>query len=202
MLRVAGRPILERLVLHLAGFGVRRLFFAVNHGASVIEQYFGDGHQFGTQIEYLRESEPLGTGGGLSLLTERPSHPLVVMNGDLVTQADIGALIEFHERTGPKLTVGVRPYVHTVPFGCVTLNGTQVVRHEEKPEVGFTVNAGLYVLEPDLLDRIPRHQYFPLTAMIDDCLTRGEAVSAYEIQDDWIDVGQSEQLKLAREGML
>ena len=72
MVRVAGRPILERIVLHLVGFGIRRIFLSVNYLANIIEDYFGDGSHHGCTIEYLREDRPLGTGGSLSLLPETP----------------------------------------------------------------------------------------------------------------------------------
>jgi hypothetical protein len=110
MILVAGRPILERLVLHLVGSGIRRIFISVNYLAHVIERHFGDGHGFGCQIEYLREAKPLGTGGPLSLLPARPRDPLVLLNGDLVTQADIGAMLEFHRQGRYAVTVGTRSH--------------------------------------------------------------------------------------------
>src|SRR5690349_20001118 len=94
MLKVAGRPILERIVLHLVSYGIRRVFLSVNYKAEVIEQHFGDGSKFGCQIDYLVEDKPMGTAWALSLLPEKPSHPLIVMNGDLVTQANLGAMLE------------------------------------------------------------------------------------------------------------
>src|SRR5688500_17268504 len=99
MVPVAGRPILERIVLHLVGYGVKRIYISVNYMAEVITGHFGDGSRFGCAIEYLRETTPLGTGGPLSLLKERPKDPLVVMNGDLVTQVDISRLLQFHGRS-------------------------------------------------------------------------------------------------------
>ena len=99
MLKVAGRPILERLILHLVGSGIRRVFISVNYLGHVIEDHFGDGSDFGCRIEYLREAEPLGTAGSLSLLPT-PTDPVLVMNGDLVTSADVGHLLDFHEAGG------------------------------------------------------------------------------------------------------
>ncbi len=90
---VAGRPILERVVLHLVGHGISHVYLAVNFMADVIERHFGDGTAFGCRIEYLREQKPLGTGGSLSLLPERPEAPLVVLNGDQITHVDVSAMI-------------------------------------------------------------------------------------------------------------
>ena len=198
MIRVAGRPILERIVLHLVSFGVRRIFISINYLGHIVEQHFGDGAQFGCRIQYLRETHSLGTGGSLALLPEAPEHPLIVMNGDLVTQADLGAMLEFHGHGQQQVTVAVRRYVHSVPFGCVELNGDRVVRVEEKPSMSVLVNAGIYVLNPHLVGRVPKDQEFPLTALLEHCLERGETVTAFEIEEDWIDVGQRDQLRQAR----
>src|SRR5438105_7550321 len=198
MIRVAGRPILERIVLHLVSFGIRRVFLSINYLGNVIEDHFGDGGRFGCRIEYVREERPLGTGGALAELPATPTTPLVVMNGDLITQADLGAMLEYHAAGGQRATLAVRRYVHTVPFGCVDLDGERVVRMEEKPSLSVLANAGIYVLDPHLLARIPRGQEFPLPGLLEQCLARGETVAAFEIEDDWIDVGQRDQLKQAR----
>src|SRR5438128_10374495 len=116
MITVAGRPILERLVLHLVGWGVRRIFLSVNHLAKVIEDHFGDGARFGCTIEYLREDVPLGTGGPLSLLPNTPGEPLLVMNGDLVTQISVRRLLAVHTRGGHSATLGGRPHDLDIPF--------------------------------------------------------------------------------------
>ncbi len=199
MLRVAGRPILERLVLHLVGYGVKRVYLAVNYLSQQIEDHFEDGREFGCRIEYLREQEFLGTGGPLSLLPETPADPLFVLNGDLVTQCNLAEMLEHHQRCAALATLGVRRYVHQVPFGCVETDGDRLTRIEEKPALTRLVNAGVYVLEPELLPRIPRSA-FPITTLFEDCLGRGENLAVYEITDDWVDVGQHDQLKQAREG--
>ncbi|HZS37721.1 MAG TPA: nucleotidyltransferase family protein [Polyangia bacterium] len=198
MLRVAGRPILERLVLHAVGFGIRRLFLAINYLGSVVEEHFGDGARFGCRIEYLREPRALGTGGALSLLPEPAREPLLVMNGDLVTQANLGAMLDAHAHGGHAATLGVRRYFHTVPFGCVEIESGRVRAMEEKPTLTRLVNAGIYVLGPQVVGRVVRDTELALPSLLDDCLQRGESVSAFEIEDDWIDVGQREQLAQAR----
>ena len=134
MLRVAGRPILERIVLHLVGFGITRISISVDYLAEVIEAHFGDGAAFGATIDYLREDEPLGTAGALGLLPAPPTAPLLVMNGDLVTSGRRRRACSTHARRGRfAATIGTRRYVHTVPFGCIERDGDRVVAIEEKP---------------------------------------------------------------------
>lgn len=197
MLRVAGRPIIERLVLHLAAFGIRDIRISINYLGHIIEDHFGDGSAFGCRIRYLREESELGTAGSLTLLEPRDA-PLLVVNGDLVTQADVGRMLDQHRASSAKLTVAVRRYFHTVPFGSVTLEGPLIVDIEEKPTLSRFINAGLYVLDPTLVTRLARNQRVDMPTVVSESLRQGDEVQAFEIVDDWLDVGQHEQLNQAR----
>jgi len=203
MLPVAGRPILERVILHLVGAGVREVYLAVNYMAETIESHFGDGTRLGCRIEYLREhpDHPLGTGGALALLppsVRADGHPILVMNGDLITQFDVGRLLATHEQAGNAATVGLREYAHEVPFGVARLRGNRIVRLEEKPTPVWSVNAGVYVLEPSLLDCVPVGQEFPITELIAGTISHGLPVGAHYLDGDWIDVGRHDELRRAR----
>jgi NDP-sugar pyrophosphorylase family protein len=197
MLKVAGRPILERIVLQLVEAGIRRVFLSVNHLSHLVESHFGDGRQFGCQIEYLREDRPLGTCGALTLLP-KADKPILVLNGDLITQAEFGGLLDFHTESRHMATVGVRRYMHTVPFGCLDLDGTRITRIEEKPTLTKTISTGIYAIEPALLTLIPPATEFSMPNLLSAALAHGDAVGAWEVDGDWIDVGQKEQLQLAR----
>jgi dTDP-glucose pyrophosphorylase len=201
MLRVAGRPILERIVHHLVGHGIKRIFVSVNYLAEMIEDHFGDGRGFGAQISYLREQRPLGTAGALGLLPEPPRSSVVLLNGDLVTNVDLGDLIDTHERRGLAATIGTRRYVHTVPFGCVEREGDRVVGLDEKPTVTREINAGIYALAPHAVELVGRDEVVSMPGLIGRLLAHGEPVGAFEIEDDWVDVGQRDQLARAREGV-
>jgi len=198
MLPVAGRPILERLVLHLTGHGIHEIFIAVHHLSHVIEDHFGDGSGFGCKIDYLREDYPLGTGGALKLLPEVPTEPLLVMNGDLVTQVDVGRLLDFHEQGSYQATMGLRTHVLEVPYGVVEVSHDRILGVEEKPRHQMLINAGVYVVSPEILARIPGGQDYPITNLFSECLDRGESVGGYVIEEEWVDVGQHAELRKAR----
>lgn len=197
MIRVAGRPILERTILHLLGEGFRKIFLSVNYLSGIIEDHFGDGSSLGCAIHYLRESEPLGTGGALSLLPERPRHPVLVLNGDLLTQFQAGGMLTFHEEGKFRATIGCYEYAHTVPYGVLDLDADRVAGMREKPRQAWTVNAGIYIFDPPLLERIPRNTPYALPSLVEECLDRGESVGAYRIEEDWIDIGQPRELMRA-----
>jgi len=198
MLPVAGRPIIERLVLHLVGFGLKRIFVSVNYLGDIIEEHLGDGSRLGARVEYLREDEALGTAGALGLLPEPPTEPLLLLNGDLVTSADLGGLVDAHIAGGYRATIGTRRYLHTVPFGCVERDGDRVLRLEEKPTLEREVNSGIYALDPSVVARVTAGRRIDTPDLMADLLAAGEQVGAFEIEDEWIDVGQREQLAAAR----
>jgi len=195
MVLVAGRPILERIVLHLVGHGITDIFLSVNYLAEMIERHFGDGKAFGCSIRYLREARPLGTGGSLRLLPQTPAQPLIVMNGDQVTGADISKMLDFHTREGMEATIGVHPYSFEVPFGVVHAQGHRVAELVEKPVSSFTVSTGIYVLNPSALELIPDDgEEFPITALFNELLRLGRPVGCHRIDEDWLDVGNPRDL--------
>lgn len=200
MLPVAGRPILERLVLHLVGYGVTDIYLAINYLGTKIEEHFGDGSTLGCRIRYLREEKPLGTGGALALLSDPSDATTLMLNGDLVTQIDLDAMLDAHRAGGHVATMGVRRYSVAVPFGVVDVEQGRIRGFREKPSLDYRVNAGVYALEPAALQMVPRDTEYPITALFERCLLEGKSVGAHTLEEDWIDVGQLESLLRARSG--
>ena len=206
LLPVAGRPILERIVLHLAGSGISTIHLAVGYLAERIHEYFGDGADFGCSISYLEErpDAPLGTGGPLrSLLNQRnpPIDPLLVMNGDLVTSFSVADILEHHNSAGAAVTVALREYTHEVPFGVAHINDVEhwaITRLVEKPRWSGLVNAGIYVIDPRLLHLIPEGVNYPITELIATCLKRKEKVAGWHLTGEWHDVGRPTDFSRAR----
>jgi len=197
MLMVAGRPILERIILHLISHGITHVYLAVNYLKDVIKDYFGDGAKLGCRIEYLEESMPLGSGGPLSLLPPQ-QHSVVVMNGDLITDANISRMVEFHEQHGHHATMGYTTYRHTVPFGCLEVKDGCIADLVEKPTVIKRANAGIYVMSPDAIATVPKNQYFMITDVFANALKDNVKCGAYPVDGDWIDVGMPNDLGRAR----
>jgi NDP-sugar pyrophosphorylase family protein len=198
MLKVAGKPILERLVLHLVSYGIRNIYIAVNHLAASIEDHFEDGARWGCKIRYIREEKPLGSGGALSMLPEIPEHPLILINGDLLIEADLAHMLDFHETRGFYATMGIHYYSHEVPFGCIETDQAKITAIEEKPIVNKVINGGVYVLSPESIQSIPKNTFFPITQLFEDALQCKRPCGAYPLDGDWIDVGMPDQLKQAR----
>lgn len=203
LMTVAGRSIIEWLVLGLVGDGIRDVHVSVNYLADQIEEHLGDGSRLGCSIRYLREDpdRPLGTAGSLALLrAERRdlTDPVLVMNGDLMVQFDAGDLLRTHRRTGATVTMATRSYQHEIPFGVVESEAGRVTRVSEKPTLSFDINAAVYAVAPHALDWVPEGRASGMPDLVETCLAKGEVVTAWPIGGEWIDVGTPTDLARAK----
>jgi sugar O-acyltransferase (sialic acid O-acetyltransferase NeuD family) len=200
MVKVAGRPILEHIILHLAGSNIRKIYIAVNYLGEMIEEYFKDGSAFGVEIHYLREETPLGTVRALKLIPEKPQHPFIVMNGDLVTQFDVERMLHYHKQGNYKLTIGAHDYRVDIPYGVIEWDDSEnrVSRLREKPKQHFLINGGIYVIEPDMIDFIEEGRMTPITELIEKGLEHGYRIGAHLVEGDWMDIGRPSELAAAR----
>ena len=191
MLAVGGRPLLELVLEQVRDAGFSRILMAVNYKADVIEEHFGDGAGFGVEIGYLREDRPLGSAGALRLAGTELDRPFVVMNGDLLTNVNLGSLMRFHREEGNAVTVGVRQYVLELPYGVVELDGTRVRAINEKPKPSYFINAGIYAVDPSALRLVPaEREFFNMTDVIDAVLASGGRVGGFPVHEYWLDIGQ------------
>lgn len=197
MLPLQGKPLLQIILENFKAYGFQRVYIAVYFQREMIEEHFGDGQGLGLQIEYLREEQPLGTVGALALLPERPARPFVVMNGDLLTHVNMESLMDYHVRSGGKLTMCVRNCEVQIPFGVVRMEGSQVVALEEKPVHECLVNAGIYILDPEVLDLIRYPEPLDMTDLISKALVQWGSVNGFPIHEYWLDVGQHEEYERA-----
>lgn len=198
MLPVGGRPILESILDSFIEQGFRRFFLSVNYKADMVKDHFGQGERWGVRIDYLHEDQRLGTAGALSLLPNRTEDPLVVMNGDVLTRTAFDDLIQFHIGQSAVATMAVREYDFQVPYGVVRLAGDRIQAIEEKPIQKFFVNAGIYVLSPAALDRIPVGTYFDMPTLFEQLLRSGFPTAAYPLREYWLDIGRIEEFERAQ----
>lgn len=189
MLLVGGKPLLERVIAQLRQVGIRRVNLTTHYKPEKISEYFGDGSAFGVELSYVNEEHPLGTGGALGLMP-MPSQPLLVINGDILTQVNFRAMLDFHQEQKADLTMAVRRYEMQVPYGVIECDGAHVRRLQEKPQVGFLVNAGIYLLEPSVYQFIPQNTSFNMTDLIQWLLDAGRSVVSFPIHEYWLDIGQ------------
>ena len=199
LVEVGGAPILQTNLERLSAQGFRDVYLSVNYKADMIEDHFGDGADWDLEITYLREREPRGTAGALSLLEDAPDVPLLVMNGDLLTTLNFGRLIDFHRKQSVMATMCVLGRDVEIPYGVIETNGDKIADIEEKPTDRYFVNAGIYVLESKTLEYVPEEAFYHMTDLFQRLVDEGGDVTAYPIQEYWRDVGKKEDLREAQE---
>lgn len=198
MLPVGDRPLMELIIDQLRGAGVRRVNVTTHYKGEKISNYFGDGEQFGVELRYVTEDEPLGTAGALGLMA-RPDEPVLVINGDILTRVNFRAMLDYHREHGADLTLAVRKYEIQVPYGVVDCEGQCVSGLREKPSLSFFVNAGIYLLEPAVLDHIPSGVRFDMTDLIETLIQKGRRVVSFPIVEYWLDIGRHADYLKAQE---
>lgn len=199
MIPVGGRPLLETIVRNFEAQGFREIFLSVNYKSEIIRDHFGDGLKFGVSIDYLVEQQRLGTAGALSLLPRRPSGPVIVMNGDLLTSVNFRQLVDFHREQHSQATMCVREYAFQVPYGVVQTDGSRLSAVIEKPVHNFFVNAGVYVVEPSALDLLPAGEPFDMPQLFDRIASTGGTASVFPIHEYWLDIGRFDDLERAQD---
>jgi NDP-sugar pyrophosphorylase family protein len=186
MLLVGGKPLMERVIAQLRQAGIRRVNLTTHYKSEKIIEHFGNGGAFGVELNYVNEEYPLGTGGALGLMP-MPSQPLLVINGDILTQVNFRAMFEFHQEQKAE---AVRRYEMQVPYGVIECAGARVQRLQEKPQIGFLVNAGIYLLEPSVYQFVPQNTSFNMTDLIQWLLDAGRTVISFPVHEYWLDIGQ------------
>lgn len=197
LLDVGGKPVLETIIEGLKAHGFHKVYLSVNYKAEMIMDHFGNGAAHGVSIEYLRESRPLGTAGALGLLPPQ-THPILVMNADLLTTMNFRHLLEFHVEQGVAATVCVREFKLQVPYGVVRLEGQRVLEIEEKPVQKFLVSSGVYVLAPSVVAEVAPDTFLNMPDLFQRLAASGVATAAFPIREYWLDIGRMEDFQRAR----
>lgn len=198
MLKVGNKPIVETIVDSFKQYGYKNFIFSVNYKKEVIQNYFQTGEAFGVTIEYVEEEKRMGTAGALSLIENQPTEPFFVMNGDLLTQVNFNQLIQFHLGQGAIATMCVREYEYQIPYGVIETNGTELIGIKEKPLHRNFVNAGIYVLSPEVFDYIPQDTFYDMPMLFEKLIEVGKKTSVFPIHEYWLDIGQITDFEKAK----
>jgi NDP-sugar pyrophosphorylase family protein len=197
LLMVAGKPMLEHILTRARQEGFRRFIVAVHYLGEMIKDHFGDGSRWSIRIDYLEERQPLGTAGALSLLQPKPSEPVLVTNGDILTDIRYRELLEFHQRHRAAATMAVRLHEWQQPYGVVETQGMEIVGFAEKPIVKSRVNAGIYVLEPSSLAALVPGEFCDMPMLFQKLQRSGARTIVYPMHEPWMDVGRPKDLDQA-----
>jgi len=200
LMPIGDRAILDVVVRQLGSYGFTRQVFAVGYLAHLIKAVFGDGTGHGVSISYHEEAEPLGTAGPLATI-QGIEGTFLAMNGDVLTTLDYAELFDAHRRAGNALTVATHRRTVRSEYGVLHVNGTsgmqEVTGYEEKPVIPYTVSMGVYVVEPEALDHVPRGEHFDIPDLVLALLDAGKPVGSYLFDGYWLDIGRHDDYEQA-----
>jgi len=199
MLPVGGKPILQTIVEKFVSYGFVNIVMCIGYKSHIIQDFFEDGSRFGANIEYILENERMGTAGALSLLSQDQvtSEPFFIMNGDLLTNVNFEHFLNFHIQNNAKATMGVREYDFQVPYGVVNLEDGKIKSIIEKPIHNFFVSAGIYILNSECIDLIPKDEFYDMPTLFDTLIKMNENTISFPIREYWLDIGRMDEYEKA-----
>ena len=198
MLKVGNKPILETIIKNFASHGFVNITISLNYKGEMIKDYFGDGSDFGVNLDYVEENIRLGTAGALSLLREQPNEPFFVMNADLLTDVNFSNLLDFHCFGNGNGTMCVREYEYQIPYGVIEIQNSNILSIVEKPIKKFFVNAGIYVLSPNIFEYIPQNEFFDMPTLLNILIEKQKKVLTFPIHEYWLDIGRMSDFEQAQ----
>lgn len=196
MLKVGNKPVLQTIIEKFVECGYINFVICVNYKSKVIQDYFGDGSKFKVKIEYVLEKERMGTAGALSLWKNKPNEPFFVMNGDLLTNLNFEKMLDFHIEHNSKATMCVREYIIESPYGEVNMDNENIVSIVEKPNHKFFVNAGIYILDSECVNLIPK-KFYDMPSLFKSLISNKKKIISFPLGEYWLDIGRLNDFKKA-----
>lgn len=191
LLKLGEKPILETILESFISCGFHQFYISTHYLPQAIRNHFGDGSKWGVDIHYVHEETPLGTGGSLGLLPANlPDLPIIMMNGDLLTKIDFVQLLAYHNEESPLCTVCVREDEYQVPYGVINASGNRITGLIEKPTHKYFINAGVYVVSRQLIERVATNQRIDMTDLIENAINNDEFVAMFPVHEYWLDIGK------------
>lgn len=199
MLPLGNKPIIEHNIDRLISFGIQKFYISVKYLGEQIKDYFGDGSEKGVSIEYIWEEEPLGTAGALSLVEEYKTEHVLLINSDLFTNADFETLYLDLINKGAEMAVASTEYKIDVPYAVFETEDSKVLEFKEKPSFVYYSNAGIYILNRNLIKKIPKNKFYDITELMEDLVQEKGKLVHSPIRGYWIDIGKPVDYKQAQE---
>jgi NDP-mannose synthase len=198
LMPVGPYPVIEILLKWLRRNGIEDVCITTGYLGHLIQSLCGDGRQWGVDIIYSEESNPLGTIGPLLLVKQNLTETFLVLNGDLITDLDLRAFTTFHREMGGLATIAVTDQCVQIDFGVIENGGKRVSGFKEKPSFKHRVSMGIYCMEPQILDLIPEGVPFGFDNLMYAMLDRNLPVYTYYHEGCWMDIGRQEDFLRAQ----
>ncbi len=192
LIPIGEKPIVEHIMERFVEVGCNEFLFSVNYKSELIEYYFNSFKHTEYTIQYFKEEKPLGTAGSLHLLNGKIKDTFFVSNCDIIINQDYSEIYRYHKTNGNELTLVAALKHYRIPYGTLeTEEGGILLSMQEKPELTFKINAGFYLLEPHLLNEIPKNEFFHITDLIQKIKNRKGKVGVFPVSEkSWRDIGE------------
>lgn len=200
LIPIKDTPILERIFNQFVDFGINKFYLTVNYKKNMIKSYFDEINPE-YNIVYIEESKPLGTAGSINLITDKFSCPIFIANCDSLIYADYNDLYNFHIESKNTITVVSSLKNITIPYGVLkTKKNGELIEMEEKPRLSYFINTGMYIVNPETIELIPKNQIYHMTDLIQDVKNSGGKVGMYPISEDsFLDMGEFNEMRRMEE---
>lgn len=198
LLKVGDKPIIEYNIERLRLYGIQNIFISIKYLGEQLVDYFGDGSAYGVNIRYIREEQTLGTIGAVSLMEGLQHENLLVMNSDLLTNIDFEDFYLTHLEKKSDMTVASVPYQVKIPYAVLETEDHTVLSFIEKPTYTYYSNGGIYLIEKDLINWIPKNGHYNATDLMQEVIGRKRRLTNYPLLGYWLDIGRHEDFEKAQ----
>jgi dTDP-glucose pyrophosphorylase len=191
LIPIGERTMLEEIMDRFATHQCSDFYISVNYKADLIEYYINN-LNLPLNINFFRESKPLGTAGSLSLLKNQIHQTFFVNNCDIIIDQDYSEIYNYHKENNNQITIVAALKHFSIPYGTVeTSEGGELLEIKEKPNLNFWINTGMYLLEPEVLNEIPEGDFFHITHLIDKLKSQGKKIGVFPVSEgSWLDTGE------------
>lgn len=190
-------PILEIIIRQLRKFGFDHITITINHYAEIIQAFFGDGKKWGIKIDYSLEERPLSTMGPLSLINDLPDN-FLIMNGDILTNLNFSEFYNDHIKRMSSFTIGAYKRLDKVEYGVLHKNKkSELIKFEEKPTNEYLVSMGIYMMNKNNLQYIPKNTFFGFDHLMNKLIEYNKLPYIYEFDGYWLDIGRPDDYEKA-----
>ena len=198
LLPLRKRPIIHEIINRLKTYFLKDIYISIHYKADAMKDYFNSQDIRDVNIQFLEEDKPLGTAGALSLIQENIIDiPYIIINGDVLTDINYLQLIDYHNEAGKEITVCAAFYDIQIPFGTIEIEDNNILDIVEKPIKKYLINAGIYVVNPNVIKSLKRNTSVNMTDIIEKYIKTND-VGIFPMHEQWLDVGSHENYNKAR----
>ncbi len=197
LLPINDKPILEIILEQCIDAGIRNFYISVHYLAEKIMRYFGNGSKWDVEIKYIKEEFPMGTAGALKFLPKNINQSIILINGDVLTKTNFQNVLNYHSKNNAEITICAREQILSSPYGVIKVDGINFKSMVEKPSFRQLVNAGIYVLNPSVINLCEENKCFDMPELINISKKEKQKIIVYPVHEYWLDIGKPEALNKA-----